>query len=416
MRKKRLGTFKSNQASLKGASKRTFVSWDFLQYRKYAVGTLVMNLGTWMHRIAQDWLIIELTGSGIALGIITGLQFAPAILFSFYGGGLGDRKNKKTVLAFCSAVISLNSLALALIVYFEQQNTILVYTFALVVGIFSAIDMPVRHALMSELVGEENVSNAVSLNSVNFNLARIIGPAVAGLTVSLLGVAASLTGSALAYGIFAILILSTRSAKRLTIAVVEKGNLGLRATLAFVRNSQTLVRAMFIVGTLAFFGLNFQITTALIAVNVFSLGAAGYGLLSSTTAIGALIAGLVSAHRNSSVPVKRIATTALFFGIFQMAAGYSNHIGLYSLMLGLSGVSALLTTIAANSLIQHNTPYEIRGKVMGVYTVIFSGSMAFGGPVIGWLADLVDPQNALKIGGLAIALTSAVILSMKSRT
>ena len=164
MQIKRSANRASESVSIKTASKRTFVSLDFRQYRKYATGTFVMNLGTWMHRIAQDWLILELTGSGVALGIITGLQFAPAIFFSFYGGSLGDRYNKKKILAICSAVISLSGLTLAAIVFTENQKVWIVYTFALVVGIFSAIDMPIRHSLMSDLVGEQNVSNAVSLN------------------------------------------------------------------------------------------------------------------------------------------------------------------------------------------------------------------------------------------------------------
>lgn len=412
----RLKKRKSEQISIKGASKKTFVSWVFPQYRKYFAGTLAMNLGTWMHRIAQDWLIIELTGSGVALGIITGLQFAPAILFSFYGGGLGDRKNKKSVLAACSAVISLSGLTLATIVFFDRHTTYIVYCFALVVGIFSAIDMPIRHALMAELVGDDNVANAVSLNSVNFNLARIIGPATAGLTVSVFGVPASLLGSSLAYGLFAGLILSARSSGRENSSNSENGDINLRETLRFVRNSQSLIRAMLVVGTLGFFGLNFQITTALIAVNVFELNAAGYGLLSSTTAIGALIAGLISAHRNASVPVKRIATTAMFFGLAQIAAGASHQILLFASMLALSGMTALLTTIAANSLIQHRTPYEIRGKVMGIYTIIFSGSMAFGGPAVGWLADLVNPQNTLMVGGLAVVVVAAAVLVTKTNS
>lgn len=410
MQIKRSANRASERVSIKTASKRTFVSLDFRQYRKYATGTFVMNLGTWMHRIAQDWLILELTGSGVALGIITGLQFAPAIFFSFYGGSLGDRYNKKKILAICSAVISLSGLTLAAIVFTENQKVWIVYTFALVVGIFSAIDMPIRHSLMSDLVGEQNVSNAVSLNSVNFNLARIIGPAIAGITVSVLGVPASLFASSLAYAFFAVLILSARNGSLHTTHEVAKNDVNFFATLKFIWADKAIVKAMFIVATLAYFGLNFQITTALVAVNIFGLGAAGYGLLSSTTAIGALFGGLISAHRNSSVPVVKLAATALLFGVWQLGAGASPTLVSYAAMLGLSGLFALLTTIAANSLIQHHTPYAIRGKILGIYTVVFSGSMAIGGPAVGLFADLFGPQETLMLGGVSVILVSIVVI------
>jgi MFS family permease len=406
---KRVTYRKVERVSFRATSKRTFASWDFRQYRLFAVGTFVMNLGTWMHRIAQDWLIIELTGSGVALGIITGLQFAPAIFFSFYGGSLGDRYNKKKIMAICSAVIALSGFTLATIVFTGNHTVSMVYAFALVVGIFSAIDMPIRHSLMADLVGESNVSNAVSLNSVNFNLARIIGPAVAGVTVSLLGVPASLIASGVAYLAFAVLILSTRNGEKQSTKNGDEPNINFFATLKFIWANKAIVNALILVATLAFFGLNFQITTALIAVNIFGLGAAGYGLLSSTTAIGALFGGLISAHRNASVPITRLAFTALFFGVWQIAAGWSPNLISYALMLGLSGLFALLTTIAANTIIQHNTPYEIRGKILGIYTVIFSGSMALGGPAVGILADVIGPQETLMLGGGAVVVTAAVV-------
>ena len=364
-----------------------------------------------MNRIAQDWLIIELTGSGVALGIVTGIQFAPAIFLSFYGGSLGDRHNKKAIMAVCSAMISLCGLILAVIVLANLQTVSIVYVFAFVVGVFTAIDMPIRHSLMSDLVGEENVSNAVSLNSVNFNLARIIGPATAGFTVSLLGVPAALIASAVAYLFFSILILAARNTTlREDDEVDNDSHINFIETLKFIWLDKAIVKVLLMVATLAFFGLNFQITTALMAVNIFGLGAAGYGLLSSTTAVGALFGGLISAHRNASIPENRLARTGLMFGFAQIAAGFSPNIAFYSIMLALSGFFALMTTIAANSLIQQNTPYAIRGKILGIYTVIFSGSMAFGAPAVGYFTDLFGPQETLVLGGVAVAIVSVIVI------
>jgi len=395
--------------SLKVSFKRTFLSWSFQHYRRFAIGALVMNLGTWMNRIAQDWLIIELTGSGLSLGIITGLQFAPAIFFSFYGGGLGDRHDKKKIMSICSSFIALSGVVLALIVYKDMHNVLIVYTFALVVGTFASIDMPIRHSLMSDLVGEPNVPNAVSLNSINFNVARIIGPTLAGITVHTLGVPAALLASTSCYIFFAVLILRARDSGQVS---KDKDNdtTNFFAISKFIWADKSIVKALIVIATVASFGLNFPITTALMAVNVFKLDAAGYGLLSSTIAIGALFGGLISANRNTRVPITKLAGTAMIFGVWQIGAGFSPNIICYSSMLALSGLFALLTTIAINSLIQNHSPYAIRGKILGIYTVIFSGGMALGGPLIGFFADLLGPEDTLKLGGTSIVLISLFVI------
>ena len=395
--------------SLKVSFKRTFLSWSFQHYRRFAIGALVMNLGTWMNRIAQDWLIIQLTGSGLSLGIITGLQFAPAIFFSFYGGGLGDRHDKKKIMSICSSFIALSGVVLALIVYKDMHNVLIVYTFALVVGTFASIDMPIRHSLMSDLVGEPNVPNAVSLNSVNFNVARIIGPTLAGITVHTLGVPAALLASTSCYIFFAVLILRARDSGQVS---KDKDNdtTNFFAISKFIWADKSIVKALIVIATVASFGLNFPITTALMAVNVFKLDAAGYGLLSSTIAIGALFGGLISANRNTRVPITKLAGTAMIFGVWQIGAGFSPNIICYSSMLALSGLFALLTTIAINSLIQNHSPYAIRGKILGIYTVIFSGGMALGGPLIGFFADLLGPEDTLKLGGTSIVLISLFVI------
>lgn len=412
---KRKALLIGNRAFFNTTARRIFTSLSFRHYRKYAAGTFVMNLGTWMNRIAQDWLILELTGSGVALGIITGMQFAPAIFLSFIGGNLGDRYNKKIIMAICSGMIGISGLTLATIVYANFQTVSIVYLFALVVGIFTAIDMPIRHSLMSDLVGEKNVANAVSLNSVNFNLARIIGPATAGITVSVLGVPSALILSGVAYSVFTFMISTTKSSRLNTESSHLEAQLNFFSTLKFIWGNKAIGMALSMVAALAFFGLNFQITTALMAVNVFGLGAAGYGLLSSTTAIGALIGGLISAHRYSRIADIRLAGTGLIFGFTQIGAGLSPNIQYYSAMLALSGFSALLTTIAANSLIQENTPYLIRGKVLGIYTVVFSGSMAIGGPSVGYMADLYGPQPTLILGGSAVVGISVLIIILRFR-
>jgi MFS family permease len=395
--------------SFKVSFKRTFLSWSFQHYRRFAIGALVMNLGTWMNRIAQDWLIIQLTGSGLSLGIITGLQFAPAIFFSFYGGGLGDRHDKKKIMSICSFFIAISGLVLAFFVYKDMHNVLIVYTFALVVGIFASIDMPIRHSLMSDLVGEPNVPNAVSLNSVNFNIARIIGPTLAGITVHAFGVPTALLLSTCCYSVFAIMIFGARNTEHIS-RNIEVDSTSLFAILKFIWTDKAIVKVLVIIATVAFFGLNFPITTALMAVNVFKLDAAGYGLLSSTIAIGALFGGLISANRNKKVPITRLASTSLIFGVWQIGAGFSPNIFFYSSMLALSGLFALLTTIAINSLIQDHSPYAIRGKILGIYTVIFSGGMAFGGPAIGFFADLIGPQNSLKLGGTSVIIISFLVI------
>ena len=312
-------------------------------------------------------------------------------------------------MSICSSFIAFSGLVLALIVYRDMHSVLIVYTFALVVGIFASIDMPIRHSLMSDLVGEPNVPNAVSLNSVNFNIARIIGPTLAGITVHAFGVPTALLLSTCCYSVFAIMIFSDRNSKQIS-RNKEVDSTSLFAILKFIWADKAIVKVLVIIATVAFFGLNFPITTALMAVNVFKLDAAGYGLLSSTIAIGALFGGLISANRNKKVPITRLASTSFIFGVWQIGAGFSPNIIFYSIMLALSGLFALLTTIAINSLIQDHSPYEIRGKILGIYTVIFSGGMAFGGPAIGFFADLIGPQNSLKLGGTLIIVISSLVI------
>jgi lipopolysaccharide export system permease protein len=203
-----------------------------------------------------------------------------------------------------------------------------------------------------------------------------------------------------------------RSARDNGLASKEKLNdtTSFIAVSKFIWADKAIVKALVIIAAVASFGLNFPITTALMAVNVFKLDAAGYGLLSSTIAIGALFGGLISANRNTRVPITKLASTALIFGLWQIGAGFSPNIIIYSSMLALSGLFALLTTIAINSLIQNHSPYAIRGKILGIYTVIFSGGMALGGPLIGFVADLLGPKNTLKLGGTLIVLISFLVI------
>jgi MFS family permease len=239
---------------------------------------------------------------------------------------------------------------------------------------------------------------------------------LAGITVSAFGVPTALLMSTFCYSIFAILIFSARNNEHLS-KDKEIDSTSFIAISKFIWADKAIVKALTIVATVAFFGLNFPITTALMAVNVFELDAAGYGLLSSTIAIGALFGGLISANRNTRVPITKLAGTSLIFGLWQIGAGFSPNIFYYSIMLTLSGLFALLTTIAINSLIQDHSPYAIRGKILGIYTVVFSGGMAFGGPVIGFLADLIGPKNTLKLGGISVFLISFLVIysSFESR-
>lgn len=396
-----------------GAYSRTaLASLRIHNYRLFASGQVVSLIGTWMARVAQDWLVLKLTGSGTALGIVTGLQFLPTLLFSLYGGLLADRLDKRRLLMATQCLMGLESVALGVLVVTGEVQTWQVFVLAAVLGTFSAVDTPTRQAFVTELVGPDNLANAVSLNSATFNVARIIGPAVAGLLIGLLGGGAAATGpvflintvsyAAVVFSLSRILPHELHQPRRTARAPGQ-----LREGLAYVRGRRDvmlIIGLVFVVGTV---GLNFQLTLALIAAKVYGRGAGSYGLLSTALAVGSLIGALASAGR--ARPRQRtLVGAAIVFGLLEAGLAFAPSYWVLAAMLVPTGLAVLTFTTTANSLTQLSVDAEYRGRVMALYVLVFIGGTPVGAPLIGWLSQNVGVQTSLATAGLIVATAGLV--------
>ncbi|MBA3720199.1 MAG: MFS transporter [Nocardioidaceae bacterium] len=393
--------------------RRTFRALAIRNYRMYAMGALVSNTGTWMQRVGQDWLVLQLTaGSGAALGITTGLQFLPMLLLSPLAGVVADRFPKRRVLLATQLSMAVPAGLLGLLAVTGLAQTWHVYVLALLFGVGTAFDAPARQSFVVEMVGRDDLTNAVGLNSASFNLARVVGPALAGGLIALLGSDAEATGwvillNALSY-LAVIASLRALDARRLRPATpARRGPGAIRDGLRYVRGRPDLMMVLTIVFAVGTFGLNFQLTTALMATQVFNEGAAAYGLLGSFMAVGSLVGALFAARR--ARPRGRLVVgAAVAFCLAEIVAGLMPTYLTFALWLPVVGAAALTVITAANATMQLAVAPEMRGRVASLYMMIFMGGTPLGAPVIGWVGEQFGARWTLTGGG-ALALVGTLL-------
>ena len=386
----------------------TFRSLSNRNYRIYAGGAVVSNVGTWMQRVAQDWLVLQLTSSGTALGITTGLQFLPALLLSPFAGVVADRFPKRTVLRFTQAAMAVPSAILGILAVTGQAQAWHVYAMAFVFGIGTAFDAPARQSFVVEMVGRDDLANAVGLNSASFNSARLVGPAVAGVLIAALGGGVQATGWVIllnAVSYLAVLV----SLQRLDPTqlhpspAARRGPGAVREGARYVRSRPDLVLILTVVFFTGTFGLNFQMTSALMATEVFGKGAGEYGLLGSIMAIGSLGGALLAARREQP-RVSLVVGAALLFSAVEVLAGVMPTYTTYAIVLPFLGLTALTMITTANATIQMTSSPEMRGRVSALYLMVFMGGTPLGSPLIGWVGETFGARWTLVGGGIATAL------------
>jgi MFS family permease len=387
----------------------TFRSLHNPNYRRYAAGGVVSNTGTWMQRVAQDWLVLQLTAnSGLAIGITTGLQFLPFLLLSPLAGLVADRIPKRRLLQLTNIGMAVPALVLGLLAVTGTAQIWHVYALALVLGVASAFDAPARQSFVSELVDGDDLTNAVGLNSASFNAARLVGPALAGVLIAALGGGVVATGwvilaNAVSY---AAPVMTLRSLDARTLHTPEpmRREPGqIRAGVSYVLGRPDLMLILGIVFFAGTFGLNFQLTSALMATEVFDRGATEYGLLGTFLAVGSLTGSLVAARR-TEVRMRLVLVAALAFGVLEMVAGLMPTYLTFALMTPLLGLSALTMITAANSFMQLHTDPLLRGRVMALYMMIFIGGTPLGAPLVGWIGEVAGARWTLLGGGAATVL------------
>lgn len=400
----------------------TFRALHNTNYRLYAAGGVVSNTGTWMQRVAQDWLVVLLaTNDGVALGITTGLQFLPALLLSPYAGLVADRMPKLRLLKITQTVMALTALVLGALAVTGTVEVWHVFVLALVFGTGSAFDAPARQSFVSELVGPEDLTNAVGLNSASFNAARMMGPALAGVLIASFGGGVSATGwvivlNGLSYGAVLLALGRMIPAQLLTTVPEERHKGMIRDAVRYLRGRPDLLLVLSVVGFAGTFGLNFQMTSALMATQVFDKGATEYGLLGSIMAIGSLSGALLAARR-TRVRLRLVVGAALLFGVVEIAAGLMPTYLTYAVTVPLLGLAALTMITAANTTMQLATAPHLRGRVMALYLMVFMGGTPLGSPFIGWLGEAFGARwTLIGGGGLTIAgVLVSVALFARSR-
>jgi MFS family permease len=387
-------------------------NWRSFRHRNYRIlfpANTVSNIGSWAQRIAQDWLVLELTNnSGTYLGLVTAVQFAPVLFFSLHGGKFADRFNKRKVLVLTNIVGGAASLALGILVITDLIALWHVFALAAVLGISTAIDAPVRQAFTTEVVGQSDLPNAVSLNSANFNAGRLIGPAISGGLIAAFGTGPSFIINGLSY-FFVIAALLNLNEKAFFDLDRPKSDGNIREGIAYVKARPDIYVVMLMVFFLATFGLNFQIFNALMATQEFGLGAASFGLMGTFIAVGSLAGAIGSARLERFRNTKFVIKGGIIFSISIMVLSIIPSYTLYILWLPICGFTALTTLVSANSIVQTSTDPAIRGRVMGLYLLIFMGGTPFGSPLIGATTELLGIRPTIVLCG-GISLLASVII------
>jgi MFS family permease len=388
-------------------------------YRTYLAGSFVSNIGTWMQRIAQDWLVLELSGgSGIAVGITTGLQFLPMLLLSPYGGLIADRFNKQQILKVTQSWLALCAAALGVLAVTGLATTEHVYVIAFAFGLGTAFDNPARQSFVSEVAGPDHLPNAIGLNSATFHAARVVGPALAGLMIAAVGSGWAILTNAFSYAAFIAALMMMDSRRLRTTPPTPRAKRQIRDGLAYIRSKPSMVLVMCVVFFVGTFGLNFQMTSVLMAQQEFHRSAQAYGILVTLVAVGSLTGALTAARRSSRPSARLVVGMAVIFGFVQAVSGLAPSYVAYAAVLPVLGLVTLLTLTAANASIQLGVDPVRRGRVMALYVTVLMGGTAIGSPILGWVAETMGPRWALIGGGTATVigvLASVAVLQIRSR-
>jgi MFS family permease len=396
-----------------------FRALSIFNFRVWTAGTLVSNTGTWMQRVAQDWLVLtQLTHhDASALGIVMALQFAPQLLLLPWTGLAADRFNQRKLLMVTQATMGVLALALGILTIAGSVQLWHVYLFAFLFGSAAAIDAPVRQTFVAQLVGDEHLHNAVALNSTSFSVGLMVGPAIAGLMIAKVGTGWAFVINGLSFAAVLISMSLFRVSELYTSTRARRAAGGFLEGFHYVwarQDLRAILVMLFLIGT---FGFNFPIFTSTMAVKVFHTDARGFGLLSSVMAVGPICGALISAGRNKPKFGTLLVGSAIF-GVGCTLAALAPSYWLFAAALVVIGVSALVLTNATTSMMQLSTEPDMRGRVMALRLAVVLGGTPIGAPIVGWVANHYSPRWALGVGassGFAAALVAAYVLKQEAR-
>ena len=393
-----------------------FQALEDRSYRLWAGGALVSNVGTWMQRVAQDWLVLTVltNHSGTAVGITTALQFLPMLLLGPYAGVLADRYRKRVILLWTQTAMGICGLIVGLLVITGVAQLWHVYLAALALGFAAAIDGPARQAFVSELVGPDKLSNAVALNSASFNSARLTGPAIAGVLIAWIGTGPVFLLNAASFVAVIASLCRVKASELEPATPVARGKHQLAEGLRYVRQRPDLVLILLMVGLLGAFGMNFQVTNSLMSTAEFGMGPEEFGLLGSIMAVGTLGGALLAARR-SGPRLRFMLGGALSLGAFTVLASISPSFWIYAAVLVPVGLASITFLNSCNTTIQLSVEPQFRGRVLALYLAILQGGTAIGAPLMGWIGTEFGARWAVASGGVVVLLTAVACVILVSR-
>lgn len=386
--------------------KKQFQAFAALQHRNFRlfwIGQLISLIGTWMDSTGQSWLVLHLTNNALALGIVGALQFLPILFLTLFGGVLADRLPKRKVLVFTQTFLAVQATTLCLLVFTGTIQLWHIYLLAILFGLTNALDMPTRQAFVVEMVGRRTLPNAIALNSSVFNMARIVGPGVAGLIIAQLGEGPLFLINAVSFipviaGLLMINAQELFAQPRQENAQATGTFQSLREGLSYVWHSPAILLVVVVVGIISLFGINFNVALPLVATNLLHVGAEGFGFISSAFGLGALIAALWMAWGNRTPGMTRMLVFALCFALALGAFSASHWYPLSLVLIAATGFMQISFSALANTTIQTVAPDHLRGRVMSIYMLVFNGSTPIGNLCIGGVASTLGISIALLLG------------------
>ena len=392
---------------MKGRIKTTFASLKIRNYRLYFIGQAISLSGTWMQTIAQDWLVLQITHSGTQLGIVSAFQFLPILILGPWGGVIADRFSKRKILYVTQVVSAILALTLGLLVAFGLVQIWMVYLLALGLGMVNVINSPTVQTFVPEMVGPEHLQNAVSLNSTEVNLARAVGPAIAGALIVLVGIAWCFIFNAISYIAVLIAFYMMREKELHPIKRAPRKSGQLMEGLRYVRSNPVLFNTLIMMAIIGTFSYEFSIILPLVAQTTFGGNAASYALLVTATGVGSVIGGLYAAGRKKISP-RMLVISAFGFGVSLTVAALMPTLALAVALMVVAGLFSINFISLGNITLQMESRPEMRGRVMALWTMAFLGSTPIGGPIIGWIGQHIGPRWGLGVGGVAAIIAAGI--------
>lgn len=377
--------------------RRTFASLSIYNYRLYVTGQIVSQLGTWTYMVAQTWLVLQLTQSAAMVGMLTAAQFLPVLLLGVYGGVITDRYHKRKLIYVTQSLLLLMALTMAILMFAGVLQVWMIFALAAFGGLVAIVDNPARQAFVTEMVGPEHVQNAISLNSIVNNSARVVGPAVAAAMIANLGMEVCFLLNAFTFLATLICLKMMRMPETAIIKPAERSRGQLMAGLRYVRRTPVLRTILIMMATMGIFSFNFPVILPVLADSVFHSGASGYALLSSLLSLGAVIGGFYVASRKK-MPAETLAVACLVFGGGMLLASALPTLYSVAAVLMIVGFASTAFVSLANSTLQLRCKESMRGRVLSLWMVAVLGTAPIGGVIIGFLVQHAGPRAGLVVG------------------